>query len=112
MQKKLKDKLYHQLWFAFSEKDNIYECFAREMNVKSAMVIWTRIAGRYLLNCMFQMDVWFILCSLCLASDLWLAAAFIKGLFRHTETIANEKKLPLGLIWALVLQTMQQHLCC
>lgn len=48
------------------------------------------IAGYYLLKCIFQMDGWFIFCALCLVSDLRLTAAFIKGLVRHTETIANE----------------------
>lgn len=70
------------------------------------------IVGHYLLNCILQMDRWFVFCSLCLVSDIRVTAAFIKGLVRHTETIANEWKLPVGLIQALVLQTMQQHLCC
>lgn len=47
-------------------------------------------AGYYLLNCIVQMDGWLIFRALCLVSDLRLTAAFIKGLVRHTETIANE----------------------
>lgn len=60
-----------------------------EINVKSDLYM-LNIAGYYLWNCVFQMDGWFIFCSLCLVSDLQLTAAFIKGLVRHTETIANE----------------------
>lgn len=46
--------------------------------------------ARYYLAKHFFQDRWLVLCSFCLVCDLWLTAAFIKGLVRHAETIANE----------------------
>lgn len=70
----------------------VYNEFECEINVKNGNVHLSmlNIVGYYILNCIFQMESWFIFCSLCLVSDLRLTAAFIKGLVRHTETIANE----------------------
>lgn len=59
--------------------------------------------ARYHLRRHFLEDRWLVLSSFCLLCDLWLTAAFIKDPVRHAETIANEWKLPVGLIWALVL---------